>query len=109
MRLNLSLNKLFDVVPSDLDRLSVEFAMQSRLFRGIEFALRRLQAHGESDTALPIGIGRHCADEFAGFDSFDRRFDPVNADYGNLAREDLEPAKPRARRCPYRRWRPIRP
>src|SRR5580698_10816650 len=89
MRLNLGLDKLFDVVPSDLDRLCVEFAMQFRLFRGVKFALVSLQAHREPNAALPIGIGGHRADEFTRLDGLDRRFDPINADDGNLARETL--------------------
>src|ERR1700739_2379042 len=89
MRLNLGLYVLFDVVSSNLDRLRIEFAMQFRLFRGVEFALVSLEAHREPDAALPIGIGRHCANELASLDGFDRSFDPINADDGNFARETL--------------------
>ena len=89
MRLNLGLYVLVNVVSSDLNRLRVEFAVQLRLFRGVEFALVSLEAHREPNAALPIGIGCHRADKFTSLDRLDRRFDPINADDGNFAREPL--------------------
>jgi hypothetical protein len=57
MRLNLGLDKLFNVVSGDLDGLRVEFAMQFRLFRGIEFALGSLQAVVSEQI---LGLSRLC-------------------------------------------------